>query len=114
MVRAVAEAAARGPRAVAPTPWMVKVMPSALGLVSWKSNEVVNLATSTGVAVNALPASLPPPSVSRTAVPLCFAEPFSCSAGPYGWPAPNPAPPSVWVTSISLILLLLEPAALLT
>src|ERR1700686_4667177 len=55
---------------------MAKVIPSALGLVSWKLKSVVKLCTFTGVVNHALEASDWPPSVNSKRVPFNFVLPL--------------------------------------
>src|SRR5271168_3303996 len=64
------------PTSVGPTPWMVKVKPSALGLVSWKLKLVLNCWMFTGVVAKALRASLWLPSVNWSELPTRVAPPF--------------------------------------
>ena len=61
---------------------MVKVKPSALGLVSWKLKLVLNCATLSGVAKKALRASNAPPSVRVSELPFNAAPPFRMSPAP--------------------------------
>src|ERR1700691_6546268 len=59
---------------------MVKVIPSAFGLINWKEKLVVNDCTFTGVVKNTLDAWLDPPFVSSSCDAACFqlAFPFNC------------------------------------
>src|SRR6202167_347718 len=59
---------------------MVKVIPSAFGLINWKEKLVVNDCTFTGVVKNTLDASLEPPFVSSSCDAAWFqlAFPFNC------------------------------------
>src|SRR5437762_2606575 len=65
------------PTTEAPTPWMVKVKPSAEAFSSWKLNCVVNLVMSKRLVVNALADWLAPPSVSCKFEPLILADRFN-------------------------------------
>ena len=57
---------------------IVKVMPSACALESWKVKSVVNPLISTGVVQNALPASLVKPLVNCKRLSSRSVEPLNC------------------------------------
>src|SRR5262249_7445833 len=102
-----------GPRAAAAFRWIVKVMPSALGLVSWKSHWVAKRPTPTRVLAEALPAWMVGPLVTRTAQPTTAADPLSVSRpAELAKPAAKSRP--IGMMSMKLILLFLAPEALRT
>src|SRR5450755_1489499 len=85
---------------------MVKVMPSATGVVNWKVKSLLKVCTFTGVEYHAVPASLPPPSVKRSLEPFRAAVPFSAIPVPVKPPA-KPIPPATWMVIVADAMALL-------